>query len=286
MSRTKWPRPWDEVLVEGEEKTCRDLDRRLRRRRLPVPVEAGTWYPTCDDCGGSLWRGKCGRNRCPSNSEAYLRRRAKMIRENLSAFEGDVVMLTVTGPGKDFGEAWQWNGTAAGRWKCLRRAACQSANRHVKGQRSGLLFFGPEYQRRGLLHWHVALGATTVLERRWCEHFAAYCKRNAPRYGFGRQTHWGRRWQPAGEAVGAYVGKLARYVSKLGGVREGYERGEVSGRHWYVSSRLTRLTGVTMASMRLRSRWWRATGQWLRPSELRELVAFVAAGWVPLPLRT
>lgn len=211
-----------------------------------------------------------------------------MIRENLAAFDGDVIMLTVTGPGGSFSEfdVWAWNQAAAARWRSLRRAACQYAGRKVKGQRSGILFFGPEYQRRGLLHWHVALGATTVSERRWCEHFARYCRRNAVRYGFGKQVHYGRRWERAASAVGDYVGKLGRYVSKMGGVREGFESGELNGRDWYVASRLTKRTGLTMATARLRARWWRATGQWLPLDELRWLVDALEQGWLPAPLRT
>ena len=206
-----------------------------------------------------------------------------MIRENVSSWDGDLLMMTITAPGKEYGEAWQWNATAAERWKRLRRAGCQHANRHVKGVKSGVLFFGPEYQRRGLLHWHVALGARTPVERNWCNTFVRYCRSNATRYGFGQQSKAGK-WGPA-SSVGEYVTGLARYVSKLGGMRAGYESGEVKGRDWYVSARLTKATGLTMGTMRLRSRWWRATNQWLSLPDLRTLVEMCEAGLTPLPLR-
>jgi hypothetical protein len=227
-----------------------------------------------------------------------LKRTAARIRENLRAFDGSVRLLTITAPGKvewPWGEraeldAVRWNCDMWSHWKALRKAASVDAGRASKGQRSGLLVFVPELQKRGFLHLHVVLGAETPLQRRWAEAFVRYCRQNGARYGFGRVDFDAKRgWTAARESLGGYLSKLGGYVSKLGGVRELWEdadkTGQLPARCFYVSRRLTSRTGLTMRASRLRSRWRRATGQWLTLAQLRDLVELLESGWVPFPLR-
>jgi hypothetical protein len=176
------------------------------------------------------------------------------VRVNLAAFPGRCVMLTLTAPGKELGSfdefqaGWYWNKQLLRRWLRLRDAAQHHANRKVRRQRSGLLAYVPEVQRRGALHMHVVLGGETVLERRWCEAFGSYCRRNAPRYGFGRQTRLDRNWTSGG-GLARYSSKLAGYVSK-GGVEALWQDGTLAPRSFYVSRRLTAQTGVTIGLLR------------------------------------
>jgi hypothetical protein len=208
-----------------------------------------------------------------------------------------VRLFTVTAPGADVLpwkngrinelDAWRWNADMWRMWPLMRRQAAQYAGRHVKGQRSGLLVVVPELQKRGVLHLHVVMGATTPLERRWCEAFVRYCRQHGRRYGFGRVDFGAKYgWQEASDAVGQYAAKLGGYVAKVGGLRAMWEGGELPSRCFYVARRLTSVTGLTMRASRMRSRWRRATGQWLTLPQLRDLVELVDAGWRPVQLRT
>jgi hypothetical protein len=210
-----------------------------------------------------------------------------------------VRLFTITAPGSDVLscadaiEQWNaamwtgWGRTGSGRWAALREAAAIDARRASKGQRSGILVVVPELQKRGALHLHVVMGADTPLERRWCEAFVRYCRQNGRRYGFGRcDFDAARGWTRAHESLSRYASKLGGYVAKVGGLRAMHESGELPARAFYVSRRLTSVTGLTMRGMRLRSRWRRATGQWLTAEQLCDLVELMDEGWTPHPLRT
>lgn len=222
-------------------------------------------YERCDFCDRPLWRDRCSSSRCRENSQRHLRRHGERITLNLARFPGDVVMLTVTGPGSDvlppcertgLDAISQWNATMTDRWRKLRRVACQSAHRKVRGQRNGVLVVVPELQRRGVLHVHVVLGAESVLERRWCEAFVRSVRKNARRHGFGRQIHVGKRWDSAASAAAGYLSKVASYVSKARGLQGLWEDGTLPGRSFYVARRLTSATGVTMRMLRRRGIAW------------------------------
>jgi hypothetical protein len=237
-------------------------------------------YDRCTSCDEPLWKGRCARSRCPENSDRHLRRQAQRVKMNLQGFKGEVVMLTLTAPGRDklpYGlvfrddgqvalselvddrVAAEWNRAGMWRaWRELRERAAQYAHRQVKGQRNGLLAAVPERQKRGVLHLHCVLGAETLLERRWCEAFGKYCRRHAYEHGLGKQADLGKRWTRGTEVTG-YVGKLARYVTKANALRGLWENGELPGRAFYVSRRLTGETGCTMRMLRRRGAAW---GSW------------------------
>lgn len=213
-------------------------------------------------------------------------------------------MLTLTAPGDDrlprgsfepFQVGWFWNAAMMGRWRDLRAAAVKYANRKVPDQRSGVLVYVPERQRRGALHLHVVLGAETHLEKRWCEAFGRYCMRNKRRYGFGQQSKLDRQWSRAAESLDKYVSKLARYITK-GRLTEAWETGELPARAFYVSRRLLGCSGVTIRLLRRRVSLWatwrigmpdsclldwaqfeRALGRELNCAELRALPAMAQA---------
>lgn len=210
-------------------------------------------------------------------------------------------MLTLTAPGKDrlpygsfepFQVGWYWNREMLRHWRDLRAAAVKYANRKVPGQRSGVLVYVPERQKRGALHLHVVLGAQTQLERRWCEAFGRYCRRKSvlDRYGFGPVGDLDRQWTKPGGLSG-YVSKLSRYITK-GKMSEAWENGDLPGRAFYVSRRLLSETGVTIRLVRRRVGMWaswrllvpnnclsdwaqfeRALGRELNSAELEGLIA-------------
>jgi hypothetical protein len=225
----------------------------------------------CEHCGYRMYQGRCARSRCRENSERHLRRQAERVRANLRAFEGEVIMVTLTPPGQDVlawddqGRVGEWDAYGWNRyrvweaWKATRRLACQGAHRNVKGQCNGLLAVVPELQRRGVIHLHLVLGAETLMERRWCEKFAREVRKHAPRQGFGRQVHVGKRWDGA-EATGRYVSKVAGYVTKGGALRHLWESSELPGRAFYVSRRLTGATGCTMRLLRRRGALYASRG--------------------------
>jgi hypothetical protein len=180
----------------------------------------------------------------------------RKVSYNLAAFKGEAIMLTLTGPGGSQFDREVWSEhTLWPAWKRLRDAAAKYAHRQVKGQRSGLLASVPEPHRSGVLHLHIALGGTTVLEKRWCEAFGRYCTKNATRYGFGRQAKLGRTWaQP-----GSYMTKLARYLSKGasgGKLRRMWETHKLPARSFYVAKRLSDATGCTVRQLARRGQLW------------------------------
>lgn len=214
-------------------------------------------------------------------------------------------MLTLTAPGDDrlprdsfepFQVGWYWNREMMRRWRDLRAAAVKYADRKVPSQRSGVLVYVPERQRRGALHLHVVLGAETQLQRRWCEAFGRYCVKHKTRYGFGPVSDLDRQWSAASEGLNEYVGKLGRYVTK-GRMSEAWETGELPARAFYVSRRLLECSGVTIRLLRRRvSMWasWRvlvpnaALSDWAlferefgRELYVRELQDLVAMGRAP-----
>ena len=165
--------------------------------------------------------------------------RVKLL-ANLSAYGGDVGLLTVTAPGAEVlawdgsGCAWrgehehsgslgcvveeeaahEWNGMAPGRWRALHREAMRIARREAK--RSGLcldelgkcwwtmLARAWEWQKRGALHVHVIVPMATYAEALVSRFYADALAVLAPSYGFG-YVDLGRR-QP---------GQRARVLQKL-----------------------------------------------------------------------
>lgn len=224
---------------------------------------------TCPECGGPTWRERCGNSRCIVNSQRHLRRQLERVRCNLRAFRGDTFMVTLTAPGRDvlpmegsmvnWTYAAAWNQAVWGHWKKLRHSCSVAAERGEKGVRRGecMLAVVPEFQRRGVVHLHVVLGAQTFAQRRWCERFGRHARKEVKRKGslWGHQIRVSRVF---GGGAGA-ARYLASYVGKGGEeLRIAWEDGTLPARCFYVSRRLTRETGVTIRMLRRRSsafRW-------------------------------
>jgi hypothetical protein len=217
----------------------------------------GSPFATCDGCGKSLWRGRCGRDRCERNSARWLRRHCRRLQINLAACTGELLMFTITGPGGSPSQfdVWAWNTDSWRRMQRLRDLAGKQASREVPDVSSRLVAWVPELQARGMLHFHLVFEASNLAEKRWAERYCRYLRAHAVEHGFGPQTakgRWGR------EAVGRYVSKLAGYLTKGSDLRESWEAGDVPPRAFYVARRLTDVSGCTMRRLRLSGRLWAA----------------------------
>src|SRR4051794_8069829 len=75
---------------------------RLIRRPDRQPVHLRRWR-RCDDCGRPLGMNahRCMRRTCPSYAETWARDTRRRLLDNLSAYPGRAVMLTLTPPGAD-----------------------------------------------------------------------------------------------------------------------------------------------------------------------------------------
>lgn len=185
---------------------------------------------------------------------------------NVSAYGGDVVLVTITAPGKDAlpwdGEtvsrsaADEWNASAPGRWTSLHRAASQRARR--KHGRFALVAETWEYQRRGVLHRHVILGVATAAELAAAHTYVQALDDLRESRGFGfvdrgkkRRGHRSLEVVPA-ERAARYV---AKYLSPLDAagkptVSDTVRRSDVPRQVVYVAHRLTAITGITMRYLR------------------------------------
>jgi hypothetical protein len=167
----------------------------------------------------------------------------------------------------------QWNFSAQARATRLFEAAQRAADRWVRKQWAGQL---PRQlgnvraeQKRGVWHLHYLLPYETEIERVWSKTVQAYMRNAAKRelarwpdesvrrlmiereYLAGEKVRgfYGFGFVHAGNPAGSSNGQAARYMGRNAA---GYMAGNaVAGqsRH-YVSSRLTRQTGVTMRALR------------------------------------
>lgn len=144
-----------------------------------------------------------------------------------------------------------WNDGMFDSWQKLHRKARERASRRVSACGSMLLAKAPELQLRGVLHLHVLFSAATSVEVEWVNVYMAELRRLAVAEGFGEQLKVGD-WGPAADA-GGYV---AKYVSKTEGMREWWEDGRLPARAFYVASRVTMTTGVTMRTLKRQGRCW------------------------------
>jgi hypothetical protein len=176
----------------------------------------------------TLWRSSCKRRTCPACGPRWARDWYRCLLENLRAYGGPVVMVSVTPPGapalpwdEEFcsqrrvterhehagkrgcrvrlGHARQWNETASLRWGMLRRAAMVATRRRL-GHVPTLLERVWEVQRRGVVHLHLVLGYASADEREASAVFVEKLHELAPEYGFGNvdRGKWNRakkRWE-------------------------------------------------------------------------------------------
>jgi len=194
---------------------------------------------------------------------------------NFGHYTGQVAIITVTGPGQDVipwdrsrcthpagercggrkgckaakGPARWWNVRARWQWRELHRKAAQNVRRRKDGK--GLQILGRvwEYQRRGVLHVHVVVGVDQGVNRHAARLYTEQLQRLHGEHGFGWPD--GKWSSYRGQNAAAY---LASYFIEGKGrkatVRETVTEIDVPSQVVYVSTNLTRATGVTMRSLR------------------------------------
>lgn len=207
---------------------------------------------TCPECG-VLWAGDS---------------RVRLLTNLIDGHGRDVAMVTVTAPGSevfdhdqvgdvDRAQAKAWNDSAPAQWSRMHRRAQQRLSREVQGA-AQLLGYVWAFQRRGVLHLHVALAADTPARKRAAERYTALLKAGlAYEWGFGfvdlTMAYAGSR------GVASY---FAKYVCKDRNGRpelaETVAHPDVPRRPIYLSNRLTARTRCTMRNLRLRRYYWQA----------------------------
>jgi hypothetical protein len=223
-----------------------------------------------------------------------------MLLQNLNdGYGGAVDMVTITAPGRDSlphvedadgrtvvdaDAAESWNLAALKQWSKL-----WALSKYLLARRGFekplLLSYVIAYQRRGVIHYHLALAADTDERKstnRWFVDlmkgsFAAVAMFRArsgtlerktvsslglaAEWGFGFVSLEAARYGSAGVA-----GYFCKYVAKDGAsgrpeIQETVQRVEVGRRRVvYVSSKLTARTRCTMRNLRLRRYYWHAGG--------------------------
>jgi hypothetical protein len=221
-------------------------------------------------CPTPRWRDgksyRCRSRRCPSCGLLWAGDARRKLLANVSEYGGDVVIVTVTAPGRDRLPTPQamvrWNLAAPTAWRKLHSRTRQACTR--RGQRVTVVSRTWEYQRRGALHVHVVLGVATARELAGAHAYAAELSRRRVGLDFGfvdrgRRTG-GRRCLEVipSERAARYV---AKYLSPLDGegkptLSETVTRRDVPPHVLYVSRDLTLRTGVTMRSLRWARRCW------------------------------
>ncbi len=227
---------------------------------------------------GHVTHVRCAKRSCPSCGALWAedtRIRALAASQEL---RGAVALVTVTGPGvgqlpwDSTGRrvhplhAREWNRQAPAKWSALHKAAAASARRAGGPAWDGwrLLLKAWEYQRRGILHLHLVVPCGGPRERQASEAYVRALAALAPTYRFGyvdrgRLPESGRRQSarrlepvPPGRASAYVAGYVASSGAGKGGVAEVATAQGVPGAVLYVAQGLTRASGVTMRSLRLR----------------------------------
>lgn len=221
---------------------------------------------------------RCHSRRCVSCGVLWAGDTRRKLLENVSAYRGSVVLVTITGPGADrlpwdfdaqTGErldtadpiyATAWNLSAPERWRSLHRAARQRAKR--KHGTCTVLGRTWEYQRRGVLHVHVVLGVETAREMAAAHTYADALSELRGRHDFGwvdRGRRTGRRRCLEVIPAARAARYLAKYLTPLGddgkvAITATVTRRDVPGHVVYLNRELTQGTGITMRNLRM-ARW-------------------------------
>jgi hypothetical protein len=222
----------------------------------------------------------CRRRSCPSCGVLWLGDTRVRALAAAAEFRGAVALVTVTAPGADVlpwspagrvvapDVAREWNESAPARWSRLHDHAAQEARRLARSRNVEwrLLMKAWEYQKRGVLHLHLVVPCATAGERQVSELYVSVLAREAQGKGFGfvdrgkLPVSGGRRSSRCLEAVSPQraAGYVAAYLASTGagkgGIAEVARAQGVPGPVFYVTSVLTRASGVTMRSLRDRRR--------------------------------
>lgn len=238
--------------------------------RSPVPVGR------CEACGRTRYTAAktCRRRACPGYVDIWLGDNRIRLLENLLAFDGEVVMPTVTAPSllwssdcEGLGEhkhsgnlgcrveaeaAREFNCTADKRHSRLHKAAAQRTYRRY-GSYPKRLAYVPELQARGVIHWHVVLAWDTPLNRRLSRHYVRQLHELSQSCGLGFVD---RKLSARPARIAAFY--ISKYLTKVeqGGLRELVVTQQAPVRAVYVHRALTAETRCTMRNLRLRRFIW------------------------------
>jgi hypothetical protein len=165
--------------------------------------------------------------------------------------------------------AYYWNATAQARMSRLFEAAQKSADRWVRRQWAGELprqigNVGKVMQKRGVYHFHYGMPNGSEIERVWSRHVRKFLQSALSRENrLGAQRVWDAvEREFAGEVVRGVYGFGFSHPGRTGGSSATAARylarnaaGYLSDNAWeggrhYVSSRITRSSGVTMKALR------------------------------------
>jgi hypothetical protein len=182
---------------------------------------------------------------------------------NLAAYPGAMLMGSITAPGNDvlcsLTHIEVWNEQAPVNWRLL-NAEVQKRVRAELGIAATLLAWVWEKQRRGALHKHFVLGVATARERHAAHRYLAIMDQLRGFYGFGFMDRgkWDqkRRRRSLRELSGLHAGRyVAKYLAKRDehgdlAVAEMVLHRDVPPLVVYIGRRLTKVTGVTMRTLR------------------------------------
>lgn len=269
-------------------------------------------YKRCPDCGRSIpgWQHRHRARDCPGYSELWAGDVRVKIFAALRAYADEVSdqvqpqvrLLTVTAPGQEAGLDWDedlcahlgehrhsgplgcrvreapaaaWNHLAPTWWRTLHHEASQATLRRT-GRRPRLLIRPWELQQRGMLHVHPVVGYSTPSERQAADIYVEELVARAPANGFGHVDRKTAIADPV--AAAAYLSSyfVAGKKGKLT-LRESVTSGRMPRSIVYVQPELSRRSGVTMRSLRLKRYLWRLGSAWIWAHEnwghsLEELV--------------
>ena len=182
-----------------------------------------------------------------------------------------------------------WNATVTKRLGDLLKVAREQTRRaHGGGARVVVLGYVCESQQRGVFHPHVVLGYKTSAERAALDTFRGALKRKRGSYGFGTGQRGSfdagtpERFtaRDAGRYISKYLrpdGAKASFVPLLEAISRITPRDSKTGRlkvlvrPVYVSTILTRRTGVTMTFLRFKRWVWAEWGSGATEDDLQRL---------------
>lgn len=219
----------------------------------------------------------------------WLGDQRKRLWANLLAYGQPVVMTTITAPSMAWdptfcthgaGEkcsgaigcrveatrARDFNLRASKAYSAMHHAAKQAVDREFGRGVLRRLAYAPELQARGVVHWHVVLGAGSPREKWAAEMYVRHLARLAPGYDYGfvdrgKPCRWrGRtpvRFKLEERPSWVAANYLSKYLTKVdgAGLRELVVKQEAPPRAVYVDRTLTGGpdgTRVTMRNLRLK----------------------------------
>jgi hypothetical protein len=265
-------------------------------------------FKSCRHCGRSFpsFQRRHRARDCPGYSEIWAGDVRVKLFAAMNAYADEVAsvaigepqvrLLTVTAPGVDFGISWDedhcrhlgphrhsgtlgcsvsaapaaaWNGAAPRWWRSLHNEASQATLRRT-GHRPRLLARPWELQKRGMLHVHPVVGSSTVTERQAADVYQQELAGRAARHGFGFVDRKLEVRHP--RAAAAYLSSY--FVSGRKGkmtLREAVTSGSMPPSIVYVAPELSRRSGITMRTLRLRRYAWQVWRCEIEPRGLDEV---------------